>query len=86
MNTISLKVPRKLDSRLSRVSKTQGISKSEFVRRAVERALDEAAAPEHKPTVLELAGDLIGKVAFGPSDLSTDPKHLEGYGEDERVP
>ncbi|MFT4046165.1 MAG: CopG family transcriptional regulator [Solimonas sp.] len=84
MNTISLKVPRKLDSRLTRASKAQGVSKSEFVRRAVEKALDEAAAPAQKPTLLELAGDLIGSVKFGPPDLSTNPKYMEGYGEDNK--
>lgn len=34
-----------------------------------------------RKTALELAGDLVGKYS-GPSDLSTNPKHMEGYGRD----
>lgn len=83
-STISLKVPQKLDRRLARASKAQGLSKSEFIRRAVERTLDEAQPAKLPPTMLELAGDLVGTVKFGPPDLSTNPKYLEGYGEDRR--
>ena len=83
-NTVSLKVPQKLDRRLARISKTQGLSKSEFIRRAVEKALDEAQPPKLSPTLLELAGDLIGCIKGTPPDLSTNPKYMEGYGEDRR--
>ena len=84
MNTISLKMPKKLHGRLVRASKVQAVSKSEFVRRAVERALDEAQIPTQKPSLLELAGELLGSVRFGPPALSTDPKYLAGYGKDRR--
>lgn len=84
MNTVSLKMEEKLDRRLARASKTQGVSKSEFIRRAVERALDEAQPAKLPPTMLELAGDLVGCLKFGPPDLSTNPKYMEGYGEDRR--
>jgi Arc/MetJ-type ribon-helix-helix transcriptional regulator len=85
MNTISLKVPRKLEGRLERASKARGISKSEFVRQAVEKALDQMALrAEGKPNLLELAGDLVGGIKGAPSDLSHNPAYLKGYGEDQR--
>jgi Arc/MetJ-type ribon-helix-helix transcriptional regulator len=85
MNTISLKVPRKLEGRLERASKARGISKSEFVRQAVEKALDQMATrAEGRPNLLELAGDLVGAVKGAPSSLSHDPEYLKGYGEDRR--
>lgn len=34
-----------------------------------------------RKTALELAGDSVGKFS-GPYDLSTNPKHMEGYGRD----
>lgn len=32
----------------------------------------------------EVAGDIIGSLSTGVGDLSTNPKHLEGYGRDRR--
>ncbi len=83
-STVSLKVPQKLDRRLARVSKSQGVSKSEFIRRAVEKALDEAQPPPLEPSLYERAKDLLGVIKGTPPDLSTNPKYMEGYGEDRR--
>ncbi|MBW4659339.1 MAG: DUF2281 domain-containing protein [Drouetiella hepatica Uher 2000/2452] len=38
--------------------------------------------PEKPISVLELAGDLIGSLQGGPSDLSTNKKYMEGFGEE----
>jgi hypothetical protein len=32
------------------------------------------------PAALTLAGDLVGCFAGGPSDLSSNPRHLDGLG------
>jgi hypothetical protein len=45
-------------------------------------ATRQATAPS-KVTVGELAADLIGSVE-GPGDLTTNPKHMAGYGESSR--
>jgi hypothetical protein len=37
-----------------------------------------------KLTASELAADLIGSVKGGPTDLSTNPKHMAGFGESNR--
>jgi Arc/MetJ-type ribon-helix-helix transcriptional regulator len=76
MKMLSLKLPPELDAKLERVAKARGQSKSEVVRAALERFLD----GERPMSALELAGDLVG-CCEGPSDLSTSPKYMEGYGE-----
>lgn len=41
-------------------------------------------ATKRKPTVAELAADLIGSLE-GPGDLSANPKYMEGYGQPNRL-
>jgi predicted DNA-binding protein len=78
MDTLSLKLPRPLHTRLARAAKQRGQSKSELVRTALEQFLN--GAKRIRPmSALELAGDLIGR-AEGPSDLSTNPKYMEDFG------
>jgi predicted DNA-binding protein len=76
MKTISLKLPLSLNVRLERVARARGLSKSEIVRAALEQHLRD----EQPISALELAGDLVG-CSEGPSDLSTNPIYMEGYGE-----
>jgi hypothetical protein len=83
MKTLSLKLPARLSARLERAAKKRGQSKSEIVRAALEQFLNGApAAPSaaRPMSVLDLAGDLVGCVE-GPGDLTTNPKHMEGFGE-----
>lgn len=82
MKTISLKLPAGLSRRLDLAAKRQQASKSSLVRAALEQYLNGngTAAALVPISALELAGDLIG-CAEGPSDLSTSPRHMEGYGE-----
>jgi metal-responsive CopG/Arc/MetJ family transcriptional regulator len=76
MKTLSLKLPPSLSVRLERAAKQRGQSKSEVVRAALEQFLN----GERPLSALELAGDLVG-CGEGPGDLSTNPKHMEGFGE-----
>jgi predicted transcriptional regulator len=78
MKTLSLKVPDALDTRLTAVARRRATSKSAVVRDALERL---ATGDEAHPSALDLARDLAGCVA-GPRDLSSNPKHLRGYGRD----
>jgi hypothetical protein len=78
MPTVSLKIPDELDSKLSAAAHRRGWTKSELIRRAVAKFLP--AAEPGDDTFLERAGKLIGCVD-GPADLSTNPRHLRGYGE-----
>lgn len=78
MKTISLKLPDEVHAKLASLSKQRGQAKSDIVR----DALDAYLADRKKATRVscaDLAGDLIGSVS-GPTDLATNPKHMEGYG------
>jgi len=78
MKTLTVKVPEKLDLKLSAVAAKSGESKSDLIRAAIESILkiNEAIAPT---SCLDMAKDLVGSVE-GPSDLSYNKKHLKGYG------
>lgn len=75
MESISLKLSAGLGQRLARAAKQRGQSKSEVVRAALEQFLQN----DRPLSALDLAGDLAG-AGKGPGDLSTNPKHLEGFG------
>jgi hypothetical protein len=80
MKTISLKVAENLHRKLERTARERGQSKSEVMRAALEQFLNGGQAPGRPQSVLDLAGDLVGS-AEGPTDLSTNPKYMEGYGQ-----
>ncbi|WP_420467595.1 CopG family transcriptional regulator [Panacagrimonas sp.] len=81
MGTLSLKVADALDRDITRMSRRQGITKSELMRRAVQLYLAQRDGNEPFVSALELAGDLSGSIEGAPPDLSTNPKYMEGYGE-----
>jgi predicted transcriptional regulator len=75
MRTVSVKLPERLDCRLTAIAKRRGTSRSQVLREALEALF----AREPQPTVSELAADLIGSIE-GPADLSTNPKYMARYG------
>jgi Arc/MetJ-type ribon-helix-helix transcriptional regulator len=76
--TISVKIPRPLAARLSAAVRRRKTSQSAIVREALEGHL-QSDSLDHTGSFLELAGDLVGSVS-GPVDLSTNKRHLRGYG------
>lgn len=58
--------------------KSTGRSESELVRIGLRLAHKQFG---RKRSALELAGRSVGKFTGGPSDLATNRKHLEGFGE-----
>ncbi|MFM8705577.1 MAG: CopG family ribbon-helix-helix protein [Planctomycetia bacterium] len=78
MRTISVKLPEPLATWLDRAASERSRSRSEIIREALER-WQAAARAGDGPSVAEVLGDLRGSVS-GPRDLSTNPKHLRGYG------
>jgi Arc/MetJ-type ribon-helix-helix transcriptional regulator len=79
MKTISLKLPEKVLRQLEHTARERGQTKADVVRAALERFLNEERPPGRPMSALELAGAFVGS-AEGPSDLSTNPKCLDGYG------
>lgn len=78
MGTTSVKLPPSLEARLDVALRRRKQPKSEFIREAIERLLDEGEGPV-KGSVFDLVKDLKG-IGTGPRDLSTSPKHMRGFG------
>ena len=78
MTTISLKIPSSLGQRLGRAARERHVSRSELVRQAVERFLEES--PNAQDTWAARAGDLIGCVKEGPTDLSYNEEYMKDFG------
>jgi predicted DNA-binding protein len=75
---LSIRVTLDIDSKLRKRSAVTGKSESLIIREALETHLAGTAPQE---TALELAKrlGLIGKAKHLPSDLSTNPTHLEEF-------
>lgn len=76
MRTVTVKLPKHLDDALERIARERGISRSDVLRQALG-----AFAARPRLSALDLAGDLVGAFDGLPSDLSTNPKYMEGFGE-----
>ena len=78
MKTVTVKLPLEIDAALEAVSARRRVSKSTVLREALEKEL---ARERSKPTVFDLIQDSIGCIESGVSDLATNPRHMEGYGQ-----
>jgi Arc/MetJ-type ribon-helix-helix transcriptional regulator len=79
MKVLSVKVPEALERKLVAVVRKRGRRKSAVVREALERYLEESGEAR-RGSFLELAGELAGCVTDAPADLSSNPRHLAGFG------
>ncbi|MDP2320995.1 MAG: hypothetical protein Q8O42_16835 [Acidobacteriota bacterium] len=62
---------------LEELKQATGSSESELVRRGLHLV---AAAERRRRSALDLAGTSVGRFKKGPSDLSVNRKHLDGFG------
>ena len=76
MKTISVKLPESLATWLSRRASELGRPQSDLVREALQRS----RAGTGGASCHDLFADVCG-VIEGPRDLSTNPRHLNGFGE-----
>lgn len=76
MKTITVKLPEALAAWLSRRARELNRPQSELVREALQRVSEGASGV----SCHDLFSDVCG-VIDGPKDLSTNPKHLAGFGE-----
>ena len=74
MRTVSFKLPQALDDALSDLARRRKSSRSALVREALE-----GLASGGRRSVTAVVDELMGTLS-GPTDLSTNPKHLRGYG------
>lgn len=74
--TLTLKLPHKLAAAVVEASEREHLSKSEFVRRALEAYLQQRALRQSTSSVLDQVHDLVGCFGGGPADLASNPGHL----------
>jgi metal-responsive CopG/Arc/MetJ family transcriptional regulator len=75
MRVTSVKLPKDLDKKLTELARQRRASRSAILREAFE-----AFASSPRRSVTAAAGDLVGSLS-GPTDLSTNPEHMAGFGE-----
>jgi len=78
MRTITVKLPNGLAERIDATVRRKGTTTSALVRAALEDQL-RSAPEESSCTCLDLCSDLAGSLT-GPTDLSSNPSRLKGYG------
>ena len=76
MKTISVKLPEPLAAWLSRRAAELGRPQSDLVREALQRSKEGSG----DASCHDLFADVCG-VIEGPRDLSTNPRHMRGFGE-----
>jgi predicted transcriptional regulator len=74
MRTVSFKLSERLDDALSDLARRRKSSRSALVREALE-----ALAKGKRRSVTAAVDELVAPVE-GPADLSTNPRHMGGYG------
>ena len=74
MRTVSFKLSEQLDDALSDLARRRKSSRSALVREALH-----ALATRGRRSVTTVVDELVGSLD-GPPDLSTNPKHMSGYG------
>ncbi|MBN8443820.1 MAG: CopG family transcriptional regulator [Thauera sp.] len=81
MHTLSIKIDPSLERELALASERENLSKSEFMRRALVSYLRQRNQTTSASSALEQAGDLVGCFSGGPADLSSNPRHLDAFGQ-----
>ena len=80
MRTLTIKISPLLEQEIALASEREHLSKSELVRRALVAYISQRNAAVPTLSALEQAGDLVGFFSGGPSDLSSNPRHLDDFG------
>lgn len=76
---ITVRVPASLGARVRDRSRVKGRTPSELVRVALESYLGDSSGTGSAYELAQASG-LVGCVRHAPKDLSTNPRHFEGFG------
>ena len=80
MNTLTIKISPQLEREIVLTSEREHLTKSELVRRALVAYISQRNGAVPAMSALDQAGDLVGCFSGGPSDLSSNPRHLDDFG------
>jgi hypothetical protein len=78
MTTISLKIDEKLAASLDAEASARRTTRSALCRQALTALLRKST--KSKPSLLQQSKDLCGAGSSGLRDLSSNPRHLAGFG------
>ncbi len=81
MERINVRVATRLKHQLEAEAKEKGVSPSEIIRQALEEHVRQQKPRESCYDLAKRLG-IIGVYKDAPSDLSTNPAHMEGFGLD----
>jgi hypothetical protein len=81
MERINVRVDRRLKQQLEAEAREKGVSPSEVVRQVLEEHLQQRMPGESAYDLAKRLG-ILGPAKGLPADLSTNPKHMEGFGRD----
>jgi metal-responsive CopG/Arc/MetJ family transcriptional regulator len=79
-NRITVRIPETLTARLRSRSRAKGSTESDLVREALESYLGSEPAGRTAYELAQEAG-IIGSLRNAPRDLSTNRRHLKGFGQ-----
>ncbi len=79
MARINIRVDEQLKTELEAEARERGVSPSEIVRQALQERLRQRTPRENCRELAERLG-ILGSAKGLPSDLSTNPIHMEGFG------
>lgn len=82
MKTLAIKIPPQLEQEivLARERERERFSKSGLVRRALVAYISQRNAAVPTLSALAQAGDPVNCCSGGPSDPSSNPRHLDDFG------
>ncbi len=79
MVTITCKIPDELNERLEAEASRAMLPKSVLVREALNRSLNRPRQRARR-TAFDRVKNLCGIIKDGPTDMSTNPKYMDGFG------
>ena len=80
MKIRSIKLTAQQEQALRKAAEARGVSDSFLVREALESYLAGPAHSAQSGSVADVAARWLGVVDDTPTDLSTNPKYLDGFG------
>ena len=81
MERINVRVDPRLKQQLEAEAREKGVRPSDIVRQALEEHMQKQMPRESAYDLAKRIG-ILGVFKGGPSDLSTNPEHMEGFGRD----
>ena len=79
MVTVTAKLPPSLAAQVAAEARQKRVSKSSLIRESLESRYGNGNGHQ-RPSIYELTKHLAGSVKGLPRDLSTNKKHMEGFG------